>query len=136
MSGNSEESRWRGPNRQSSQRNSGNGRNAGGQGGSRGGNASWASSSPSQDQHVPVCGFNATEAKNVLKRARCNTLSNMPIPQNRNHSSISRREKMRTTNEDHGARRVSNTMANGKDFFIELRKQVAARQRDGPPVGG
>ncbi|GLI79098.1 hypothetical protein PoHVEF18_007423 [Penicillium ochrochloron] len=27
----------------------------------------------------------------------------------------------------------SNTMANGKDFFIELRKQVASLQR---PIGG
>lgn len=27
-------------------------------------------------------------------------------------------------------------MGNGKDFFLELRKQIAALQRGGPPVGG
>lgn len=31
---------------------------------------------------------------------------------------------------------LANTMANGKDFLIELRKQVASLQRGGPPVGG
>lgn len=31
---------------------------------------------------------------------------------------------------------AANTMANGKDFFVELRKQVATLQRSGPPVGG
>ena len=31
---------------------------------------------------------------------------------------------------------TANTMANGKDFLIELRKQVASLQRGGPPVGG
>lgn len=31
---------------------------------------------------------------------------------------------------------IANTMANGKDFFVELRKQVASLQKGGPPVGG
>lgn len=31
---------------------------------------------------------------------------------------------------------AANAMANGKDFFVELRKQVATLQRSGPPVGG
>lgn len=65
-------SRWRGPARQSSQRQSGNGNRdkSGGQGGPRGGNSSWGASSPAQDQHVPVRGFNAMEAKNVLKKGK------------------------------------------------------------------
>ncbi|KAJ5263673.1 hypothetical protein N7478_011278 [Penicillium angulare] len=99
MSG-SGDNKWRGPGRQSSQRHAGNGNRdrTGGQGGAQGGNASWTGPSQAQEQHVPVRGFNAAEAKNVLRRA--------------------------------------NTMANGKDFFVELRKQVAALQKGGPPVGG
>lgn len=31
---------------------------------------------------------------------------------------------------------TAQNMANGKDFFLELRKQVASLQRSGPPVGG
>lgn len=64
--------RWRGgPSRQSSQRHSGNGNRGGGQGGARGGGiSSPGASSPAQEQHVPVRGFNATEAKNILKRGR------------------------------------------------------------------
>lgn len=65
-------SRWRGPARQSSQRQSGNGNRdrTGGQGGPRGGNSSWGTPSPAQDQHVPVRGFNAAEAKNALKKGK------------------------------------------------------------------
>jgi hypothetical protein len=76
--------RWRGPSRQSSQRHSGNGnrdRGAGGpgsaqsgsQGGSQGGSNAWGGSGPVQDLHVSVRGFNAAEAKNVLKRGRKGT---------------------------------------------------------------
>lgn len=62
--------RWRGGlSRQSSQRHAGNG-NRGGHGGNRGGNAAWNASAPAQDQHVPVRGFNAAEAKNLLKKGR------------------------------------------------------------------
>lgn len=60
--------RWRGPSRQSSQRHAGNGHRGGGQGGNRGGNAAWNAPTPAQDQHVPVRGFNAAEAKNALKK--------------------------------------------------------------------
>lgn len=31
---------------------------------------------------------------------------------------------------------TAQNMANGKDFFLELRKQIASLQRSGPPVGG
>lgn len=76
--------RWRGPSRQSSQRHSGNGnrdRAAGGQGGAQsasqggpqGGNNAWGGSGPVQDLHVSVRGFNAAEAKNILKRGRKRT---------------------------------------------------------------
>lgn len=71
--------RWRGPSRQSSQRHAGNG-HRGGQGGNRGGNAAWNSSAPVQDQHVPVRGFNAAEAKNILKKGMaCRALKRMKL---------------------------------------------------------
>lgn len=62
--------RWhRGPSRQSSQRQAGNRDRSGGQGGGgRGGNPAWNNSTPAQEQHVPVKGFNAGEAKNLLKK--------------------------------------------------------------------
>lgn len=31
---------------------------------------------------------------------------------------------------------TAQNMANGRDFFLELRKQIASLQRSGPPVGG
>ncbi|CEJ62132.1 hypothetical protein PMG11_10642 [Penicillium brasilianum] len=123
------EDRWRGPARQSSQRQSGNGNRdkTGGQGGPRGGNSSWGSSSPAQDQHVPVRGFNAAEVKNVLKKGPNEPKAPFYKPAGKD-----------TNNQRSGGPwgSKSNTMANGKDFFIELRKQVASLQRGGPPVGG
>ncbi|KAJ5100249.1 hypothetical protein N7456_006301 [Penicillium angulare] len=124
MSG-SGDNRWRGPGRQSSQRHAGNGNRdrTGGHGGAQGGNASWSGPSQAQEQHVPVRGFNAAEAKNVLRRETKPTLYK-PTGKDANQRSGG----------PWGAK--SNTMANGKDFFIELRKQVAALQKGGPPVGG
>ncbi|KAJ5655688.1 hypothetical protein N7507_007638 [Penicillium longicatenatum] len=137
MSG-STENRWRGPSRQSSQRHSGNGnrdRGAGGpggaqsgsQGGSQGGSNAWGGSGPVQDLHVSVRGFNAAEAKNVLKRGPEETKPIFYKPTGKD-----------TNNQRSGGPwgAKSNTMANGKDFFIELRKQVASLQKSGPPVGG
>ncbi|OOQ83904.1 hypothetical protein PEBR_32848 [Penicillium brasilianum] len=120
------EDRWRGPARQSSQRQSGNGNRdkSGGQGGPRGGNSSWSSSSPAQDQHVPVRGFNAAEVKNVLKKE----------PKAPFYKPAGKDTNNQRSGGPWGSK--SNTMANGKDFFIELRKQVASLQRGGPPVGG
>ncbi|KAJ5934602.1 hypothetical protein N7466_004149 [Penicillium verhagenii] len=142
MSG-SVELRWRGPSRQSSQRHSGNGnrdRAAGGQGGqgaqagaqggpqqnaSQSGNNAWGGSGPAQDLHVSVRGFNAAEAKNILKRETKPTFYK-PTGKDTNNQ---------RSGGPWGAK--SNTMANGKDFFIELRKQVASLQKGvGPPVGG
>ncbi|KAJ5404141.1 hypothetical protein N7509_004012 [Penicillium cosmopolitanum] len=125
--------RWRGgPSRQSSQRQSGNRDRAGGQGqgqgqgqgAGRGGNPAGNSnnnSTPSQDQHVPVKGFNAGEAKSLLKK----------VPFYKPTGKDANNQK---SGGPWGAK--ANTMANGKDFFVELRKQVASLQRGGPPVGG
>ncbi|KAJ5577730.1 uncharacterized protein N7459_006694 [Penicillium hispanicum] len=122
------DSKWRGgPSRQSSQRHSGNGnrdRAAGGHGGARGGNAAWSSSYPAQDQHVPVRSFNAAEAKSILKRE----------PKASFYKPTGKDATNQRSSGPWGSK--SNTMANGKDFFVELRKQVASLQRSGPPVGG
>ncbi|KAJ5238730.1 hypothetical protein N7468_003349 [Penicillium chermesinum] len=119
--------RWRGPSRQSSQRNSGAGnrdRAQGGHGGSQGNNTAWATSASSQAQHVPVRGFNATEAKNILKREP-KAVIYKPTGKDANNQ---------RSGSPWGSK--ANTMVNGKDFFVELRKQVASLQRGGPPVGG
>ncbi|KAJ5635503.1 uncharacterized protein N7484_008816, partial [Penicillium longicatenatum] len=159
--------RWRGPSRQSSQRHSGNGnrdRGAGGQGGAQSGSQggsqcgsnAWGGSGPVQDLHVSVRGFNAAEAKNVLKRGRKGTshvlkvsaYSAYPTIANvsgSNGYAVAETKPIfyKPTGKDTNNQRSggpwgakSNTMANGKDFFIELRKQVASLQKSGPPVGG
>ncbi|KAL8848443.1 MAG: hypothetical protein Q9221_006550 [Calogaya cf. arnoldii] len=53
---------------------------------------------PAQEQHVPVNGFNAQEARDTL----------------------------RTGTTEQG---LANTMGNGKDFFLELRKQLSSMQQ-------
>ncbi|KAJ5191415.1 uncharacterized protein N7498_010400 [Penicillium cinerascens] len=121
------ENRWRGgPSRQSSQRQSNNGNRGGGQGGPRNDNSSSGASGPSQEQHVPVRGFNASEARNLLKRGSGEPKATPYKPAGKDN------------NQRSGGPWGSklNTMANGKDFFLELRKQVASLQRTGPPVGG
>ncbi|GIC93510.1 uncharacterized protein Aud_009998 [Aspergillus udagawae] len=135
MSGPGEE-RWRGgrpydQNRQSGQRHS-NSRNMGAHSGNRGGQSSapWTDSreplatGPSQEQHVPVRGFNAAELKAALRRE--------PKP-----------FFYRPSGKDANNNRASgpwgtkpNTMANGKDFFLELRKQVTALRQGATVPGG
>ncbi|KAJ5715933.1 uncharacterized protein N7483_013114 [Penicillium malachiteum] len=128
MSG-SGENKWRGPGRQSSQRHSGNANRdrTGGQGGAQGGNNTWGNTSSSQEQHVSVRGFNTAEAKSILKRGPNETKPIFYKPTGKDASS-------QRSGGPWGAK--SNTMANGKDFFVELRKQVAALQKGGPVVGG
>ncbi|KAJ5317348.1 hypothetical protein N7508_001856 [Penicillium antarcticum] len=120
------ENRWRGgPSRQSSQRNGGNRDKTGGQGGARDANAAWNASSAPQEQHVPVRGFNAAEAKNVLKRGPKESKPNQYKPTTKD-----------APNRASGAWGTKpHLMANGKDFFVELRKQITSLQR-GPPIGG
>ncbi|KAJ5874539.1 uncharacterized protein N7529_002969 [Penicillium soppii] len=119
------DNKWRGgPSRQASQR--ANRDKAAGQGGARENNNAWGASQPPQEQHVPVRGFNTAEVKNILKKGPRETKSCTPY---------------KATSKD-GANQRSTSgpkaqlMANGKDFFLELRKQIATLQRGGPPVGG
>ncbi|OGE57153.1 hypothetical protein PENARI_c002G00339 [Penicillium arizonense] len=120
------ENRWRGgPSRQSSQRSGGNRDKTGGQGGARDGNAAWGASNAPQEQHVPVRGFNAAEAKNILKRGSRESKPNIYKPTAKD-----------APNRAGGAwGSKPHLMANGRDFFVELRKQITSLQR-GPPIGG
>ncbi|KAJ5164801.1 uncharacterized protein N7500_006631 [Penicillium coprophilum] len=127
MSGSSD-IRWRGgPSRQASQRNSNNRDKTGGQGGARDNNAAWGASNPPQEQHIPVRGFNAAEVKNTLKPGPNETKLSTPY---KSHS------KDGPTQRSTAWGPKAQNMANGKDFFLELRRQIATLQRSGPPVGG
>ncbi|KAJ5562370.1 hypothetical protein N7535_003177 [Penicillium sp. DV-2018c] len=124
MSGSSD-NRWRGgPSRHGSQRN--NRDKTGGHGNVRDNNTAWGASQPPQEPHVPVRGFNAAEVKNTLKKGPEAAKSVPYKPQPKDGP------QPRSTAWGPKAQ----NMANGKDFFLELRKQVAALQRNGPPVGG
>ncbi|CBF71224.1 predicted protein [Aspergillus nidulans FGSC A4] len=129
-------SSWRGgrafdQNRQSGQRQP-NSRTMSAHGGSRGGqqssntsHTSWADevTAASQDQHTPVGGFNAAEAKTALRRA--------PKPY------FYKAQGKDANNRASGPWGSNpNTMASGKDFFLELRKQVTALRQGGSVAGG
>ncbi|KAL4916510.1 hypothetical protein BDW62DRAFT_186164 [Aspergillus aurantiobrunneus] len=128
--------RWRGgrafdQNRQSGQRHS-NPRAMsaprGGQQSSSVSNNSWADevSALDQEQHIPVGGFNAADAKAALRRG----------------PGAPRSYIYKGQGKDAGNRASGpwgskpNTMANGKDFFLELRKQVTALRQGGNVAGG
>ncbi|KAL5041799.1 hypothetical protein BDW71DRAFT_191108 [Aspergillus fruticulosus] len=121
-------------NRQSGQRQS-NTRTMSAHGGTRGGqqssntsHTSWADevSAAIQDQHTPVGGFNAAEAKAALRRAPGAPKSHFYKAQGKDASN--------RASGPWGSK--PNTMANGKDFFLELRKQVTALRQGGSVAGG
>ncbi|KAJ5512894.1 hypothetical protein N7463_002446 [Penicillium fimorum] len=127
MSGSSD-NRWRGgPSRQASQRNSNNREKSGGQGSARDNNAAWGASNPPQEQHVPVRGFNTAEVKSTLKPGPNEIKLSTPYkPQSKDGP----------TQRSTACGAKAQNMANGKDFFLELRRQIASLQRSGPAVGG
>ncbi|GAQ05787.1 hypothetical protein ALT_3108 [Aspergillus lentulus] len=107
--------------------------------GNRGGQSSapWSDSreqlatGPSQE-HVPVRGFNSAELKAALRREESLTTAPEPKP-----------FFYRPSGKDANNNRASgpwgakpNTMANGKDFFLELRKQVTALHQGATVPGG
>ncbi|GAT19671.1 hypothetical protein RIB2604_00602510 [Aspergillus luchuensis] len=146
MSGPGEE-RWRGgrpydQNRHSAQRHS-NARTMSAHGGSRGGQNNWGdsrdqfASGPQQEQHVPVRGFNAAEAKGALRKGReqprertLGRKTYVTTSPGNNSTKHTINDLTRTTTY------TANQMANGKDFFLELRKQVTALQQGGTVAGG
>ncbi|KAE8356215.1 hypothetical protein BDV28DRAFT_127593 [Aspergillus coremiiformis] len=131
--------RWRGgrsydQNRQSGQRHSLH-RTMSAHSGSRGQNQNTAntwgesrdplSTGPTQEPHVPVRGFNTVEAKGALRRnpAEPKPFFYKPGGKDTNRSGGPWGSK-------------PNTMANGKDFFLELRKQITALRQGGTAAGG
>ncbi|KAJ5318921.1 uncharacterized protein N7506_011625 [Penicillium brevicompactum] len=143
MSGHSD-NKWRGgPSRQTSQRNA-NRDKTGGQGGPRDNNA-WGASNHPREQHVPVRGFNTAEVKSILKKEVSLHLLLFYLPKSNLCATAIETKSSTTykaTSKDGPNQRSTATgpkahfMGNGKDFFVELRKQIAALQRGGPPVGG
>ncbi|EEH16186.2 hypothetical protein PABG_06273 [Paracoccidioides brasiliensis Pb03] len=85
---------------------------------------------PPQEQHVPVRFFNAAESKDALKQG-CQSVGSRapfvykPVGKDANNSRASG---------PWGAR--PNCMTNGKDFFLELRKQVSALRQGGNNAAG
>ncbi|KAL2825323.1 hypothetical protein BDW59DRAFT_146422 [Aspergillus cavernicola] len=131
--------RWRGgqQHRQPGQRQP-NPRAMSAHGGPRGGqqnpnasNNNWGESQEQstglgQEQHIPVGGFNAAEAKAALKKAP-------GAPK----SFVYKLQGKDANNRGGGPwGSKANTMANGKDFFVELRKQVSALRKGGVVAGG
>ncbi|PYI27994.1 hypothetical protein BP00DRAFT_352190, partial [Aspergillus indologenus CBS 114.80] len=128
---------WRGgrpyeQNRHAAQRHSSS-RTMSAHGSSRGGPNTWNDASreqpppppsgPRQEQHVPVRNFNATESKAALRRE--------PRP------FFYKPQGKDTNNRASGPWGAKpNQMANGKDFFLELRKQVTALRQGNPVAGG
>ncbi|OJJ99736.1 hypothetical protein ASPACDRAFT_78690 [Aspergillus aculeatus ATCC 16872] len=145
MSGPGEErSNWRGgrpyeQNRHAAQRHSSS-RTMSAHGSSRGGPNTWndssreqppppspAPSGPRQEQHVPVRNFNATESKAALRRGPGEPRPFFYKPQGKDTNN-------NRASGPWGAK--PNQMANGKDFFLELRKQVTALRQGNPVAGG
>ncbi|KAK4870140.1 hypothetical protein LT330_005194 [Penicillium expansum] len=146
MSGSSD-NKWRGgPSRQASQRNSNNRDKAGGHGSARDNNAAWGASNPPQEQHIPVRGFNNAEVKNVLKAGPQETKLSIAYKSHSKDGPTQRstawgaKGTVSLRSQDAYEQTITiftaQNMANGKDFFLELRKQIASLQRSGPPVGG
>ncbi|KXG50288.1 uncharacterized protein PGRI_062550 [Penicillium griseofulvum] len=146
MSGSSD-NRWRGgPSRQASQRNSNNRDKSGAQGSGRDNNAAWGASNPPQEQHVPVRGFNAAEVKNILKPGPNETQFATPYKAHPKDGATQRSTawgakgkipiRTQPSLEQTVTISTAHHMANGRDFFLELRKQIATLQRNGPPAGG
>ncbi|GAB1194189.1 hypothetical protein APSETT444_003430 [Aspergillus pseudonomiae] len=79
------------------------------------------STGPAQEQHVPVRGFNAAEAKGALRRK--------PKP-------FFYKPGGKDTNRSGPWGSKPNTMANGKDFFLELRKQITTLRQGNNVAGG
>ncbi|KAL8971823.1 MAG: hypothetical protein Q9183_000868 [Haloplaca sp. 2 TL-2023] len=83
---------------------------------------------PAQEQHVALNGFNAQDARDSLKNAfasanKKTTVYKGPAQPSGNKSGAPWATK-------------PNTMGNGKDFFLELRKQISAIQQNGPERAG
>ncbi|KAJ5518715.1 hypothetical protein N7453_001137, partial [Penicillium expansum] len=148
MSGSSD-NKWRGgPSRQASQRNSNNRDKAGGHGSARDNNAAWGASNPPQEQHIlRASGYVLLPPPSLLKPNPCaiDTETKLSIAY-KSHSKDGPTQRstawgakgtVSLRSQDAYEQTITiftaQNMANGKDFFLELRKQIASLQRSGPP---
>ncbi|KKK20752.1 hypothetical protein AOCH_007155 [Aspergillus ochraceoroseus] len=128
-------------------------------------NSTWGdardpSSGLSQEPHIPVRGFNAAEAKAALKKGMLlplwllcpgGNIQTRPDPTRPSRIStincvcvcVASKPffyKLQAKDANHRASgpwgSKANAMANGKDFFLELRKQVTALRQGGNAAGG
>ncbi|KAL8734192.1 MAG: hypothetical protein Q9166_001678 [cf. Caloplaca sp. 2 TL-2023] len=92
------------------------------------GNRDAPSHGPAQEHHVPVNGFNAQEARDALRTAFGSV----------NKKATSYGSSTQAQGAKSGGPWASkpNTMGNGKDFFLELRKQLSSLQQHGPERAG
>ncbi|KZF25013.1 hypothetical protein L228DRAFT_60128 [Xylona heveae TC161] len=102
-----------------------------------GGNNAWGNSnrenrgrppmSPMEEEHVPVNGFNARDAREMLKRGYFDSM-------NAAYKSAGKDAASTKSGGPWGSK--PNTMAGGQDFLLQLRKQLASLQQGGPVAGG
>ncbi|EER29440.1 hypothetical protein D8B26_004017 [Coccidioides posadasii str. Silveira] len=95
-------------------------------------NAGNAWGGPAQEPHIPVRGFNGAELKDALRKGYEPAGPGEPQPM-----------AYKSNGKDANNIRSSgpwaskpNTMVNGKDFFLELRKQISGLQQSGNVPGG
>lgn len=97
------------------------------------GQGDWASHGPPQEQHVPVRGFNALEVRDTLKNGY-NSVGSEHMRSLKYKASGTQPKNAKSSGSPWASR--PNHMANGKDFFFELRKQISALQQGGERAGG
>ncbi|MCJ1469367.1 hypothetical protein MMC07_008000 [Pseudocyphellaria aurata] len=93
----------------------------------------WASHGPPQEQHVPVRAFNSLEVRDTLKTGYT-SVGSEHMKSVKYKASAPQPKNMKPSGGPWASR--PNTMANGKDFFVELRKQISALQQGGERAGG
>ncbi|KAL9624035.1 MAG: hypothetical protein Q9160_001788 [Pyrenula sp. 1 TL-2023] len=96
----------------------------------------------SQEVHVPVNNYNAQEVEEALKPTSgmkdTYILASSSVDTSKAKGPwASKRNTLVSSDYTKLTFRSANTMSNGKDFFLELRKQIsAARQSGGSTLGG
>ncbi|PGH17140.1 hypothetical protein AJ79_01278 [Helicocarpus griseus UAMH5409] len=85
---------------------------------------------PPQEQHIPVRSFNAAESKDTLRQGFQSVGLRAPFV----YKPTGKEASNNRASGPWGSR--PNCMVNGKDFFLELRKQVSALQQAGNNTAG
>ncbi|KAL9119567.1 MAG: hypothetical protein Q9187_003881 [Circinaria calcarea] len=96
--------------------------------------------SPTQEQHIPVKGFNAQETRDALKKAIASVAAE-DLKSLRYKATGGPAANVKTggpwaSKDPFPNNSAVNTMSSGKDFFLELRKQMAALQHVNERAGG